>query len=42
MLQRWREHREHRFGVYRKRSSVRLIFLLAVVVVILYYLGRVG
>jgi len=38
MLRGWRMHRARRFGVYRKRSNLRLILLLALILAVIYYL----
>ncbi len=41
MLKLWREHRSRRFRIYQKRSSLKLIMLLGLILAIIYYLGRI-
>ncbi len=40
MLKTWRDHRMRRFIVYRKRSSLKWIILLGLILVIILYLDR--
>lgn len=41
MLKRWRSHRIRRFKMYRKRSSLKLIVILGLILAIIYYLDRI-
>lgn len=41
MLRSWREHRSRRFKIYRKRSSLKLIVILGLILAIIYYLNKI-
>jgi len=40
MLKRWRNHRERRFSIYGKRSTVRLIILFGIILALILFLEK--